>query len=339
MAAQHGIRWGFVGTGVIADNMATVLGMAPSATLAAVASRTMASGSDFARRHGIGLVFDDWAELVACDAVDAVYVATPTSAREAICIGAANHGRHVLAEKPFASLASLRRIIAACRGNSVAFMDATHFVHHPRTADIKATMATRVGWPWSIDSAFQFYLADRNNIRFDPELEPLGAIGDAGWYNMRAAVEYLAPDIELRDANAYLRRDEVSGAVIGGSGILTFDDDATATWNCGFDSGAMISDLRISGERGSIGVSDFLGQDPDGSATYTWQHRGRDPGDAVESVRIASSLPGAARMFEDFARLVLDPALREPSIRATERTQALLDAAWNSALHNERAAG
>jgi hypothetical protein len=62
---------------------------------------------------------------------------------------------------------------------------------------------------------------------------------------------------------------------------------------------------------------------------------GWGPNAVAESVRIESSLPGAALMFEDFAALVRDEALRERWIRASERTQRLLDAVWYDALKNE----
>lgn len=329
------VRWGFVGTGSIASRMASAVRMAPSAELAAVSSRRMSSARAFAEKFDVGKAFDSWAEMAGWDGIDAVYVATPTSVREEICVTAARQGKHVLGEKPFASLPSLRKITSACRENDVAFMDGTHFVHHPRTAAIRSNMAHQVGWPWSVDSAFQFGLTDRSNIRFNPELEPLGAIGDAGWYNMRAAVEYLSPGIELRSASAYLRRDEETGAAIGGSGILVFEDESTSTWNCGFDSGALVMDLRISGVKGTISVDDFLFQDQDGSATY--RHRKGWGPDATESIRIESSLPGAALMFEDFAAQVRDRSLREGWMRASERTQRLLDAVWQKALQNERA--
>jgi len=163
----------------------------------------------------------------------------------------------------------------------------------------------------------------------------MGAIGDAGWYNMRAAVEYLPPEASLHTASAFLRRDEETGAAIGGSGVLVFADGETSTWNCGFDSGAVVMDLRISGPVGSINIDNFLSQDRDNSAQYLYRKGGWGPGAVKESVRIDSSLSGAALMFEDFAAAVVDPALREQWIRATERTQALLDAAWQNALDNE----
>jgi len=310
--------------------------MAPSAELVAVSSRKMESANAFAAKHRIDAAFDSWAEMAAWDGVDAIYVATPTSVREEICVAAAKQGKHVLGEKPFASLPSLQRITSACRDNGVGFMDGTHFVHHPRTTDIQSGMSEKVGWPWSVDSAFQFKLPDRNDIRFNPDLEPFGAIGDAGWYNMRAAVEYLSPDIELRSVNAYLRRDRKTAAAIGGSGVLEFDDGSSSTWNCGFDSGAVIMDLRISGAEGSISIDDFLSNDRDGSASYTHRRGGWGPDAIAEPVKVPSSLPGAAMMFEDFAALVFDQSLRERSMRVSERTQRLLDAAWNNALQNEQ---
>ncbi len=330
------VRWGFVGTGGIANSMARVVRLTPQAELTAVSSRSMEKAAAFAEKYGARKAFDSWAEMAAWDGIDAVYVATPTSVREEICVNAASQGKHVLGEKPFASLPSLRRITATCRKNGVGFMDGTHFVHHPRTAAIQSRMRDQVGWPWSVASAFQFNLTDRGNIRFNPNLEPMGAIGDAGWYNMRAAVEYLSPDIELRDVSAFLRRDPETGAAISGSGMLVFTDESTTTWNCGFDSGAVIMDLRISGGQGSINIDDFLSQDQDRSASYLHRAGGWGPNALAETARVESSLPGSALMFEDFAALVQDASLRERWMRASERTQALLDACWDEALRVEK---
>ena len=241
------LRWGFVGTGGIANSMAPRVQQAASAELVAVSSRKMKTANEFAGKYGINHAFDSWADMFAWDGVDAIYVATPTSVKEEICMAAASRGKHVLGEKPCANLPSLQRITAACRSNGVGFMDGTHFPHHPRTAHIKSGMTGSVGWPWSVDSAFQFGLSDSNNIRLNPELEPYGAIGDAGWYNMRAVVEYTAEGVEIASVDAYLRRHTETGAVVSGSGVIVFNDGSTTTWNCGFESGAGIMDLRISG--------------------------------------------------------------------------------------------
>ena len=328
------IRWGVVGTGGIANSMAGMIKMADACELAAVSSRRMETAQEFAKKHDVANAFDSWQAMIDSDVVDAIYVATPTSVREEICIAAARGGKHVLGEKPFASLPSVKRITAACRDNNVAFMDGTHFVHHPRTLDIKQHRDDRLGIVWSVASAFQFNLTDRGNIRFNPELEPMGAIGDAGWYNMRAAVEYLSPDAVLDTVSAQLRRDQQTGAAISGSGILDFTDGSTSTWNCGFDSGAVVMDLRVTGTEGVINIDDFLGQNRDGSADYLYRKGGWGRGTS-EEINIPSSRPGAALMFEDMAAAAANPALREQWMTATERTQALLDAAWFAALSRE----
>jgi predicted dehydrogenase len=328
------LRWGVVGTGGIASSMAGMIRMADAAEIVAVSSRRMETAREYAETHQVPNAFDSWEAMIGSDTVDAIYVATPTSVREEICIAAAKGGKHVLGEKPFASLPSVQRITAACRDNGVAFMDGTHFVHHPRTLDIKRRREERLGVVWSVASAFQFNLPDRDNIRFNTELEPMGAIGDAGWYNMRAAVEYLPPGVVLDTASAHLRRDARTGAAIGGSGVLRFTDGATSTWNCGFDSGAVVMDLRITGTGGVINIDDFLSQDRDGSADFLYRKGGWGRGES-EEIEIPSAKPGAALMFEDMAAAAADPTLREQWMSATERTQALLDAAWAASLQSE----
>lgn len=332
-APARQLRWGIVGTGGIANSMASMIQLADHAEIGAVSSRKMDSAQEFAARHQAPMAFDSWKQMCQSNGVDAIYVATPTSVREEICIEAANQGKHVLGEKPFASLESVKRITAACRSNGVGFMDGTHFVHHPRTAHINRVTQEKVGWPWSIASAFQFSLTDKGNIRYNTNLEPYGAIGDAGWYNMKVAVEFSTPGIEIKTVEAFLRRDKDTGAAVSGSGVIVFDDGSTTTWNCGFDSGAGIMDLRISGANGVIKLDDFLSVRPsDQPADYEY----RQAWDDTERVEVASPKRGAALMFEDFANMIGNPELIEASIRSTEKTQRWLDAIWESALKNER---
>ena len=330
--ALEKLRWGIVGTGSIAAAMADRIAQARTAELRGVASRTLASADTFGDRHDVALRFDDWRAMLECPDIDAVYVATPTGVREEICVAAANAGKHVLGEKPFANLASLKAITSACLQNGVAFMDATHFVHHPRTQELK--QLSELGWVWSVDSAFHADLGNRGDIRYDPMLEPYGAIGDTGWYNMRAAVEFLAPDVELVSATTVIRRDPETGAVISGSGVLQFDDGSTSTWNCGFDSGAVVMDLRVTGQEACINIDDFLGHKPDFTADYLFR-KGGGP-DSINEVRSVDAPTAAAtQMFDDFTSLIGDADGVAASIRASERTQALLDAAWAAGLEAE----
>jgi predicted dehydrogenase len=327
---ERTLRWGVVGTGMIANQMAPMIGLADNGTLAAVSSRRMETAKEFATAHGAPHAFDSWQEMLASDLIDAVYIATPTSVREEIGVAAARRGKHVLGEKPFASLESLQRITAACRDNGVGFMDGTHFVHHPRTFAVRDALPDKVGTPAELATCFQFFLSDSSNIRLNPTLEPLGAIGDAGWYNMRAANEYISPDADIADVSAFARRHPETGAVVSASGLIVFTDDSTTTFHCGFDSAALNMDLRIAGSKGQISMYDFIANRGDGNASYVLRQQGFGP-DAGETIDVESDKPGAALMFEDFGTMTTDKALFEKSVAASERTQRWLDAVWDAA--------
>ncbi|QDV07239.1 Glucose--fructose oxidoreductase precursor [Planctomycetes bacterium Poly30] len=325
------LRWGIVGTGQIASSMASSIKAAQSADLAAVSSRRLESAQAFAERYGTAHAFDSWEEMANSDKVDALYVATPTSVREEICIAAARGGKHVLGEKPLASLASVDRILAACRENDVAFMDGTHFSHHPRTRELQARRDGWIGATTLVDSSCAFNLQDRSNIRYNTELEPMGAIGDAGWYNMRAAVECLPPGVKLESVSAVLRRDKETGAAMGGSGELRFEGGLRSTWTCGFDASPSSMHVHIEGADGQIEMPGFLFQDSDHSARLEVKRAGGEP----TTHRIASGSPGSVLMFEDMAAAAADPSLRAGWANRTRRTQALLDAVWHVALAAE----
>ncbi|MEM7502719.1 MAG: Gfo/Idh/MocA family oxidoreductase [Pseudomonadota bacterium] len=327
------VRWGIVGTGSIANSMAEVITTVPSATLAAVSSRRQASADAFATKHRAERAFASWADMASWSGVDAIYVATPTGVREEISVAAAASGQHVLAEKPFASVASLEAIVRACRDNGVGFMDGNHFGHHPRTQAIRDAMDSAVGWPWSLTSTFQFALPDKGNIRYNPTLEPMGAVGDVGWYNMRAIAEYLPPNLAIADLATYVRRDQETGAAVGGSGVIRFEDGSTSTWNCAYDCGAVFNDLRLSGQNGVITVDDFPTNDSDGSAVYT-HHRGGFGTTRAELIRVPSTYTSREWMFEDFAAMIGNDDLKKRSIDDSLRSQRLLDAVWASAEDN-----
>ena len=120
--------------------------------------------------------------------------------------------------------------------------------------------------------------------------------------------------------------------MVSGSGVIVFDDGSTSTWNCGFESGAGIMDLRISGAVGVIKLDDFLTQRPvDQPADYEYRTAWQN----TSQIQVPIAKPEAALMFEDFAAMVGNSDLLEASIRASERTQEWLYAVWNSAIEND----
>ena len=91
------IRVGVVGVGHIGSNHARLYSEIPSADFSAIYDVDPARGGGIAKKYGVTATksLDEFAELV-----DAVSVATPTSAHHKIALPLLQHGKHLLIEKP-----------------------------------------------------------------------------------------------------------------------------------------------------------------------------------------------------------------------------------------------
>jgi predicted dehydrogenase len=243
----------------------------------------------------------------------------------------------VLGEKPFLNLESLRRITGACLSSGVAFMDATHFTHHPRTVQLRRELAERIGPLESVSTAFFFPSADRSNIRLQPSKEPTGAIGDMAWYCMRALAEFAPADAVFVGAHGFARKDAVTGGFLRGSGVVRLSDGCTSTWDAGYTVGSCLMDLQLMGQRGVISMDDFvldwvggfLIPEKDFEVGFT-QKSGLAGPSAFVRVPTPSVRRQSVQMMEDFAALAADPCGPgvAASIALSERTQGLVDAVF-----------
>ena len=219
----------------------------------------------------------------------------------------------------------------------MAFLDATHFTHHPRTAMLKAELAARIGALQTIATAFAFPSMDRNNIRFKPALEPTGAFGDMAWYAMRAIVEYAGTDVVLASAHGYAERDAVSGAVVRSAGALRLTNGCVSTWDAGYTVGASVQDLSLLGDKGMIQCDDFVldwargfPDMVDERATEFVQRVGIVGPSRYRHVATPTAHAPVSRMLDHFAALAAAPgsAANLESVARTLATQRLLDDVW-----------
>jgi predicted dehydrogenase len=337
--SQLGI--GVVGTGMIAGVVADAIAKSTNARLIAVSSRQIETARNFiAKREGVEAVQGVDA-LLARDDLDAVYIATPTAAKESIALAAIAAGKHVLVEKPFADHASVARMTQAAAMHAVAFMDATHFVHHPRTSAIRAQIAEKIGTPRSLSTTFYFPFSDRSNIRFDLQQEPMSAIGDMGWYSMRAVVEYLRPEGRVTRVWAVAERDAKTSAVVRASGLIAFADGKVSTFDFGYTAATAVMDLRLLGTKGVIGMDDFVldwtdsfaFKNPDIETGYLhWTGMATRKDVQFIPTPIASA---QVVMIEHFARLASSDAnQRSEYASASLQTQEYVDLIWKAANSN-----
>ena len=196
------LRIGFLSTaGIGKKNWKAILNSG-NAIIAAVASRDVNKSREFIRQCQGENAFDiipdalgSYEELLAAKNVDAIYLPVPTGLRQDFVLRAAAAGKHVLGEKPCAAnAAELEAMLAACKKNSVQFLDGVMFMHNSRLPKIREILndGKSVGPIRRIASAFSFYPGNedffRTNIRTDGALEPAGCAGDLGWYSIRFAL-------------------------------------------------------------------------------------------------------------------------------------------------------
>ncbi len=333
------VRIGIVGTGMIANVLAKAFNDADNAVIAAISSRSPENAKQFSQTHNIEKVFASWQEMMKWQDIDAVYIGVPTIAKEEIVLEAAKQGKHILVDKPFTSYDSVKRMTEAARMNNVAFMDATHFVHHPRTQLIQDNINSQIGDAQAIVSSFFFPFLDRSNIRYNTQLEPTGALGDMAWYSVRAIIEYLPSAKIIKDVKTFVQRDTQTNAIYRAAGLITFEGGATSTWNIGYNAGVCIMDLDILGTEGLIKMDDFVldwskgfaFDDDSHQVGYTLRKQMATPKE-FEFIKTPSSRAQTTLMVESFANLTNSMELHEEQMIKSERTQYLLDAILNSVM-------
>lgn len=108
------VRVGVIGSGFIGNIHVDGLQHVPEAEIVAVASKTPGKARAFADERGIPDAYEDYRDILARDDIDAVTVAVPNYLHEEIVVAAAQAGKHIMCEKPFArTIQEAERMLAA----------------------------------------------------------------------------------------------------------------------------------------------------------------------------------------------------------------------------------
>ncbi|GAB3705437.1 Gfo/Idh/MocA family protein [Mariniluteicoccus flavus] len=186
------IRWGIAGTGRIADTVATDLVTVPGTELVAVGSRDPGRAQEFAARFGGGRGLA-YADLIADDEVDAIYLATPHPQHRQLAVAALRAGKAVLVEKAFtATLAGAEEVVAVARETGVFCMEAMWTRFQPAIVEIRRMVADgELGEVRRVEAdlgAFREF--DASDRLFDTALGG-GALLDLGVYPVSFAQHFL----------------------------------------------------------------------------------------------------------------------------------------------------
>jgi predicted dehydrogenase len=164
--------------------------------ISAIVTGDAEKGARLAAFHGVERVvgYDGYDELLATDAVDAVYVATPNSLHADYAIRAARAGKHVMVEKPLATtIAESEAMIAAARKAGVFLMTAYRLHNEPGTvAVLDHIRSGAIGQPLLFQAIFSLQ-SKPDNHRLKAEHWG-GPLQDVGVYCVNAARHVFAEE-------------------------------------------------------------------------------------------------------------------------------------------------
>jgi predicted dehydrogenase len=267
------IRFGFLSTANIGrKNWKSILDSG-NAVVSAVASRDVAKAKQFIAEMQKEASFEtapaalgSYEELITSPNVDAVYVPLPTGLRKEWVLRAAAAGKHILCEKPCGTNGfEVQEMITACEANGVQFMDGVMFMHSARMPEVRRILddGKSIGAIKRITTNFSFRMDENvydKNIRINSELEPLGCLGDLGWYNIRFilwAMNWKMPREVRGDALATLSAKDLAPVPVDFSAELIFDENTSASFYCTFRAQYQ-NWVHVSGNAGWLIIPDFV---------------------------------------------------------------------------------
>ncbi len=331
------LRIGILSAANIARTNWTAIARSKNCVVAAVASRDLARTRKFIsecqRQTPLGYkpeAFGSYDELLASKNVDAVYLPMPTALRKDIAIRAANAGKHILSEKPAAvSAPALEAVLTAGKKNRVQYLDGVMFMHHPRLGKIRQALdnSKSLGRIVRINSHFSFCGSNefhKTDIRVNRELEPMGCLGDLGWYCIRIALWTMNWQMPRR----------VEGRIITGaakipklplefSGELFFDGGVSSGFYCSFLT-VFRQWVEVTGTNGYLRIPDFCRPVEERNIGYEMNHRDFKAGCAWDAQQVY--------MFENFGKQILSGKLNDEWPMWALKTQQVTDACFASAL-------
>ncbi len=252
------IRYAVVGLGYIAQ-VAVLPAFAhakSNSVLQALVSDDPIKLKKLGEKYGVSMLYsyDQYRECLESGEIDAVYIALPNSMHADFSILAANHGVHVLCEKPLAATVDeCERMISATEDHDVKLMTAyrLHFEEANLEA-IEIIKSGKIGEPRMFNSTFSMQVKD-GNIRLRRDLGG-GPLLDLGIYCLNAARYILGSEpLEVTTLVGNIGEKRFSRVEEAVAALMRFPNDCLATFMCSFGA-ADASFYQIIGTEGVLRV-------------------------------------------------------------------------------------
>ncbi len=286
------LRWGILGTGMIAGKFAADLSHTSQGSLIASGSRRQETADSFAAEHG-GRGIAGYDALLNDPDVDAVYNSLPNGLHAEWSIKAMEAGKHVLCEKPMArNAAEAETMFDAAERTAQLLVEAFMYRTLPAVQTlIEMVRGGALGQVKLIRSNFSFAREVLDGDARYQAAQAGGALMDVGCYCVNLTRAVMGSEPTDTACFAHLHEHGVDDYA---AGVLRFGDKTLATFTCGM---TVANDWTtyIAGDDGEIAINDpWLG---DGTFTLT-------KGGETQTIEAKTATPVYALEAEAFATAV-----------------------------------
>ncbi len=247
------LRWGILSTADIGlTAVIPAIQQSRNGIVTAIASRNEQSATTAARAANIPLAFGSYQALLESNEVDAIYNPLPNHLHREWTIRAAEHGKHILCEKPFAlNTTEVDDMIAAAKQHHVQLMEAFMYRFHPQHTRVQELIAEGViGKIKTIRSAFCFTLRRDDDIRTKKAMGG-GALMDVGCYCINMMRLHLKAEPTEVKANVVMHANgEIDDTL---TALLHFPNDILGVFDCSFRTD-YTEWLQIQGTAGRLDI-------------------------------------------------------------------------------------
>jgi predicted dehydrogenase len=244
------VRWGILGAARIAlSKVVPAMLQGELTEVVGIASRDRAKAEAAARELGLPKAYGSYDEMLADPEIEAVYNPLPNHLHVPLSIRVAEHGKHVLCEKPIGvDTADALNLLAARDRTGVVIGEAFMIQVHPQwRRTLELVRSGRIGALRFAMGAFGYFKDDPANVRFVREFGG-GGLLDVGCYPIKSSRMVFGEE-PVRVA-ATLVRDPQSGVDTLASGILEYPSG-----HCIFSCGMQVvgnQSMQFFGTKGRI---------------------------------------------------------------------------------------
>ena len=246
-----------------------------------------------AKNLGVPNVYEKYEDLLKDDRVDAVIISLPNFLHEEAAVASAEHGKHILLEKPLArNVVEGERIVSAARKNSVKLMVGFDMRFEPATIRIHDQIVN--GFFGDVQ------LAEATNISggpFSPRSDHVGPVQVPAWWLNRELVgggamldlgSHLVDLFvwyfgEVESASCYLKHIFRTDLEDAATCILNFKNGTVAVAKTGWFSKSYIEAIQICGTTRSMQVQ----LSPESTFKRMWKGIARKFGQSANDPRYA----------------------------------------------------